>query len=237
MARIHREMLPDLGIEINLSDEGDEEGSAGGSEREFDFAHELDSEGYARRHNSDSEAEGDGEHYNDDEYDEADGTDYSDYEDYNGVDDADIIRMYREAAENDGRAYMHPYIRIADFLEHVRHGQRVMNAVGPFIADEDFDPSYEALINLSERIGEVVKKGMPVEQIAKLTSIQWTEKCSEETPVDSRNCPICLEAYVKEEKLMVLDCTHRFHWDCAKRWLTERATCPICRISTRSNDK
>jgi hypothetical protein len=165
-------------------------------------------------------------------------TDYSDYEDYTGADNVDIVRAYREAAGQDGPLppYMHPFMRLFDFLEQVRHGQRLMNAVGPFIADEDFDSSYEALISLSERIGEVVKKGMSADQIAKLKSAPWTESAAQETPADSRACPICLEPYQDDERLMVLACTHRFHWDCAKRWLTERATCPICRLSARNDD-
>lgn len=243
MARIHREMIPNLGdVQINLSDEEEEDDEdINSGNQEFDFAHELDSEsdsqGHVRRHESESEEDGD--HYYDEGYGDGGGgeTDYSDYDDYEGVDDAEIIRLYRQAAQNEGPLFVHPFVRLVDFLEQVRHGQRVMNAVGPFIADEDFDSSYEALINLSERIGEVAKKGMLAEQIAKLKTVQWTEKSAEETPVDSRSCPICLEPYRVDEKLMALNCTHRFHWDCAKRWLTDRATCPICRITTRDDTK
>lgn len=89
----------------------------------------------------------------------------------------------------------------------------------------------QALLRLSEGIGEVKKRGLSKEAVARLVAVQWTQPAVSRGPeVDpSTACAVCLEPYQAEETLMALACGHRFHWGCAKRWLLERATCPVCR--------
>jgi len=42
-------------------------------------------------------------------------------------------------------------------------------------------------------------------------------------------CSICLEKYVKNDKIMNLECNHTFHDNCIKLWLKNNNTCPQCR--------
>ena len=42
-------------------------------------------------------------------------------------------------------------------------------------------------------------------------------------------CPICLEKYVVNDKIIHLDCSHSFHKDCIYIWLNKNNTCPQCR--------
>ena len=43
-------------------------------------------------------------------------------------------------------------------------------------------------------------------------------------------CSICLEQYVKGEKISILPCQHAFHYDCIVPWLGERnSCCPVCK--------
>ena len=42
-------------------------------------------------------------------------------------------------------------------------------------------------------------------------------------------CSICLEKYVKNDKIMSLECSHSFHDSCIKLWLKNNNTCPQCR--------
>jgi len=50
------------------------------------------------------------------------------------------------------------------------------------------------------------------------------------------SCSICLEDFVIGEKLIKLPCTHYFHPDCIKPWLTERQpTCPLCKANVKSD--
>ncbi|XP_010534023.1 PREDICTED: RING-H2 finger protein ATL22-like [Tarenaya hassleriana] len=43
-------------------------------------------------------------------------------------------------------------------------------------------------------------------------------------------CPICLEVYVPEDKVVCLSkCRHLFHPACIERWVLKNLSCPICR--------
>eukprot|EP00210_Caulerpa_lentillifera_P002646 g2528.t1 len=47
---------------------------------------------------------------------------------------------------------------------------------------------------------------------------------------DEQTCPICLEAYVEGDRLLVLpSCKHKYHTKCIVQWLRLRGDCPICR--------
>lgn len=46
-------------------------------------------------------------------------------------------------------------------------------------------------------------------------------------------CSICLDQYIKNEKIIELSCTHTYHEKCIKDWMDttncNSNTCPICR--------
>lgn len=42
-------------------------------------------------------------------------------------------------------------------------------------------------------------------------------------------CSICLDKYIKNDKVSDLNCGHIFHKDCIKIWLSKNNTCPQCR--------
>jgi len=42
-------------------------------------------------------------------------------------------------------------------------------------------------------------------------------------------CSICLEKYIKKDKIISLDCNHTFHKSCILLWLNENNSCPHCR--------
>lgn len=51
-------------------------------------------------------------------------------------------------------------------------------------------------------------------------------------PMDEEHCPICLDGYHAEDKVVDLDCKHVYHSDCIEEYLTQynyTKTCPICR--------
>ena len=47
-------------------------------------------------------------------------------------------------------------------------------------------------------------------------------------PESECKCPICLEEFVPGSILRCMDCTHTFHKHCLDKWLSMKATCPIC---------
>lgn len=42
-------------------------------------------------------------------------------------------------------------------------------------------------------------------------------------------CPICLESYKINDKVINLECRHSFHKKCIYIWLNKNNTCPQCR--------
>lgn len=42
-------------------------------------------------------------------------------------------------------------------------------------------------------------------------------------------CTICLDSYVKNQKVGLLSCGHTFHKDCIYSWLEHQKNCPLCR--------
>jgi len=42
-------------------------------------------------------------------------------------------------------------------------------------------------------------------------------------------CSICLDKYVKDDRLILLSCNHYFHEDCLLPWIDHNNTCPHCR--------
>jgi len=42
-------------------------------------------------------------------------------------------------------------------------------------------------------------------------------------------CSVCLDNYVKGQKVGLLNCGHTFHKDCVAAWLVDNKTCPLCR--------
>ncbi|XP_028755546.1 probable E3 ubiquitin-protein ligase ZFP1 isoform X2 [Neltuma alba] len=106
------------------------------------------------------------------------------------------------------------------------------------------DMSYEELLALSERIGNV-STGLSEESISALmkTRIYATptiinleeEEASEDQETDS--CTICLEKYENKQKIGILQCGHEYHAHCLKRWLKEKNVCPICKSEALSPGK
>lgn len=120
--------------------------------------------------------------------------------------------------------------------------------------DDEFDTSYEALIRLSERLGDAKPRGMSAEKLAALRRFKYTEwpmperpststplpvastsatKMDEDLPAFARRglekeerCAICLDDYGDDDDCMLGHCGHGFHEDCLTMALKEKGTCP-----------
>ncbi|KAK8591517.1 hypothetical protein V6N13_031559 [Hibiscus sabdariffa] len=98
------------------------------------------------------------------------------------------------------------------------------------------DMSYEELLALGERIGNV-NTGLSEEIISsKLKTRTYSTfatniNLEEAAPIDQEpdSCIICQEDYKNEEKIGTLDCGHNYHADCLKKWLFVKNVCPICK--------
>lgn len=85
---------------------------------------------------------------------------------------------------------------------------------------------YEELLRLAERLGDVKKKGMTIEEINNTTLMSRLEKINEQ----DNKCLVCQDEYIIGNEVRRLPCTHFFHKDCVDCWLKDNSNCPICRL-------
>ncbi|XP_040380633.1 probable E3 ubiquitin-protein ligase HIP1 isoform X2 [Oryza brachyantha] len=92
------------------------------------------------------------------------------------------------------------------------------------------DMSYEELLALEERIGNV-NTGLADEKIS--GCVMEIACCSNShlQDQDTERCVICLEEYKHEDSLGRLKCGHGFHSNCIKKWLQLKNTCPVCKAA------
>jgi hypothetical protein len=45
------------------------------------------------------------------------------------------------------------------------------------------------------------------------------------------SCPICIQNYTFEQKIIILPCKHFFHSYCIKEWFNHQSNCPNCRYN------
>ena len=44
---------------------------------------------------------------------------------------------------------------------------------------------------------------------------------------EEKSCGICLGDFEKDEKILIIPCLHKFHFDCISNWLIKKTTCPF----------
>ncbi|PIA31297.1 hypothetical protein AQUCO_05100081v1 [Aquilegia coerulea] len=92
------------------------------------------------------------------------------------------------------------------------------------------DMSYEELLALGERIGNVIT-GLPEETILRhLKTRLYMSSGAEDVNHETETCIVCQVEYGHQEKVGTLDCGHEYHADCIRRWLLVKNVCPICKV-------
>ncbi|CAM8911149.1 unnamed protein product [Rhodiola kirilowii] len=94
--------------------------------------------------------------------------------------------------------------------------------------------SYEELLELGERIGDV-KTGLSEEAIMKCLKHNKYTSTVESNKPNPEPCPICQEEYAEGEDLGALDCGHEYHTNCIKQWLVLKNLCPVCKAAASSS--
>lgn len=111
--------------------------------------------------------------------------------------------------------------------------------------DEEGNMSYETMLQLGERIGNVKSERwtmvaqkhiakLPVFSFQNATSMQKADG-KEENDSDLK-CLVCQCEYEQDESLRRLPCGHCFHTDCVDQWLTTKDFCLYCRQTIVSSD-
>ncbi|XP_010523136.1 PREDICTED: RING-H2 finger protein ATL16-like [Tarenaya hassleriana] len=78
---------------------------------------------------------------------------------------------------------------------------------------------------------------VPVHEITPRMIHQFKDVGEDEEASSCTCCPICLEEYAPEDKVVRLSkCKHVLHPDCIGPWLQKNPTCPNCRSSVSGED-
>ncbi|KAM1129652.1 hypothetical protein ACFX13_040130 [Malus domestica] len=97
--------------------------------------------------------------------------------------------------------------------------------------------SYEQLLELGERIGNV-STGLKEDEInhclRKIKLPTSSDATSHSSAKVESKCIICQEEYEADDEMGKLHCGHNFHLQCVKQWLTQKNTCPFCKVEAIS---
>ncbi|KAI8528656.1 hypothetical protein RHMOL_Rhmol12G0164400 [Rhododendron molle] len=96
--------------------------------------------------------------------------------------------------------------------------------------------SYEELLELSERIGNV-NTGLKEDEIVHcLRKAKHMDNLFSPLPKEmEQKCSICQEDYQANEETGKLECGHFYHIQCIKQWLVRKNMCPICKTVVATN--
>lgn len=108
--------------------------------------------------------------------------------------------------------------------------------------DGEGNLSYETLLQLGERIGDVKADRWAIiapRVIARLPRVTYNAENEEDvTDADDSElkCLICQHEYCHNEELLRLPCGHCFHSECVGQWLLRTDQCPYCRTTIQEEE-
>jgi flagellar biosynthesis GTPase FlhF len=101
--------------------------------------------------------------------------------------------------------------------------------------DDDDELSYETLLMLGERMGDVKTERWTMESRKHVRKLPVEYFCPETLTASAddseRQCLVCQCEYTAGEKMRRLPCNHCFHKGCVDQWLKRKDACPYCRVS------
>jgi len=103
--------------------------------------------------------------------------------------------------------------------------------------DDENGDSYEFMLRLGERIGDVKSERwaqVAQQKIDRLIIVEFDpEKVRRKKDVNDSDvkCLVCQEEYCKGEHMRQLPCGHCFHKECVDQWLLSKDFCPYCRTT------
>ncbi|KAJ3271423.1 hypothetical protein HDV01_006629 [Terramyces sp. JEL0728] len=135
---------------------------------------------------------------------------------------ADDEELARRLQNEEYEAYQPPsYLSILqnDFEIDDYHNFMADIPTNNYIPDEQFDDSYETLLQLGDAIG-TVNTGLPKSIYSTYPTIKYKNEKLEQ-------CVVCMTDYEKRENVMGLPCLHWFHKQCILSWFEHSSKCPV----------
>jgi hypothetical protein len=156
--------------------------------------------------------------------------------------DESIELARRLMAEEAMASYEHHFQLLRESADHLspEDYEALQRALGEneFEADGqdgDGDLSYDAMLDLGDRIGDVKTERwamIAAAEVSKLPTFRYSSSESNtSTKIDDceHKCLVCQFEYENNEELRRLPCGHCFHTACVDVWLQEKDVCPYCR--------
>ncbi len=96
------------------------------------------------------------------------------------------------------------------------------------------DLSYDELLRLGERIGDVKEERWALiahDKIRQLPTLLWNRSMADGREENHTlvKCQVCQFPYEEDDELRRLPCEHYFHRECVDSWLSTKDTCALCR--------
>ncbi len=100
--------------------------------------------------------------------------------------------------------------------------------------DESDELSYDELLRLGERIGDVKEERWALiahDRIRQLPTLLWKRSMADGREENHTlvKCQVCQFTYEEDDELRSLPCGHYFHRECVDSWLSTKDTCALCR--------
>ncbi len=90
---------------------------------------------------------------------------------------------------------------------------------------DDINDGYNILDNQNDKLS--------TDDIIKMKTYIYK---NEKENISGTKCSICIEDFLDESILKILNCRHSFHTNCIDGWLQYHASCPMCRKIINLND-
>jgi hypothetical protein len=92
------------------------------------------------------------------------------------------------------------------------------------LLDRDFNENdYDILSALDNDVQQ--NRGLNDEQINRMPVYTVPDDPAKK---QDQKCSICLENFETGDRIRTIECLHSYHADCIDRWLSTKATCPVC---------
>ena len=122
-------------------------------------------------------------------------------------------------------------------LRAVMQEENPQNIYAPEEEEEEMDSadmSYDALLDLGERIGDVKAERWAMRSEQEIAKLPLTKFCMSMAEGKDENdsgvkCLVCQFAFEENETIRHLPCKHYFHNECVDVWLASKDFCPYCR--------
>ncbi|KAL5997772.1 hypothetical protein ACLOJK_008702 [Asimina triloba] len=73
------------------------------------------------------------------------------------------------------------------------------------------------------------KRGLFSSLVSRTSNTQ-NNHAEEEDDNDGKECTICLEEFIANQRVLITPCNHMFHKECITPWVKSHGKCPVCRF-------